>query len=42
MSSRSISLIMSRRVLYDASDEIIELMHAKVFSVFMAVMFYCF
>lgn len=34
MTSRSISLIMSRRVGYDESDDIIELMNESVDSVF--------
>ncbi len=34
MISRSISLIMSRRVEYDESDDIIELMNESVDSVF--------
>ena len=39
MSSSSISLIMSTRVLYEDSEEIIELMKASVLSVFISFAF---
>ena len=37
--SRSISLIISTNALYEASDEIIELMKERVLSVFITIVF---
>lgn len=39
INSRSISLIISTRVLYEASEEAIELMKARVLSVFITINF---
>ena len=39
VTSRSISLIISTRVMYESSDENIALMQSKVLSVFMTLIF---